>query len=76
MKVTVIPKITGALGTISRSLVKELEELEIRGQVETIQTRALLRSSRILRRVLGIKSGGITYFSFQIVFLMTDWLRD
>ena len=31
---------------------KELEDLEIRGRVETIQTRALLRSARILRRVL------------------------
>ena len=35
-----------------KGLVKRLEDLEIRGQVETIQTTALLRSSRILRRVL------------------------
>ena len=33
-------------------IVKGLEELEIRGQVETIQTIALLRLARILRRVL------------------------
>ena len=31
-------------------LIQGLEDLEIRGQVETIQTRALLRSARILRR--------------------------
>ena len=46
MKVTVIPIITGALGT-----VKGLEDLEIRGQVETIQTTALLRSARIQRGI-------------------------
>ena len=31
--------------------VKWLEELEIRGQIETIQTTAFLRSTRIPRRV-------------------------
>ena len=31
---------------------KGLEVLEIRGRVETIQTTALLRPARILRRVL------------------------
>ena len=31
---------------------EETEDLEIRGQVENIQTTALLRLSRILRRVL------------------------
>ena len=49
MKVMVIPIVTGALGTISNSLVKGLEDLEIRGLVETIQTIALLRSARILK---------------------------
>ena len=41
----------GALRTIPKGLV-QLEDLEIRGQVETIQTTALLKSARILRRVL------------------------
>ena len=40
------------LDTIPKGLVKGLEELEIKGQVETIQTTALLRSARILRRIL------------------------
>ena len=44
--------VTGALGTITKGLVKRLEDLEIRGQVETIQTSALLKSARILQRVL------------------------
>ena len=52
MKVSVIPMVSWALGTIPKELVKELADLEIRGQVETIQIIALLRSARILRRVL------------------------
>ena len=50
--VTVIPIIIGALETIPKGLVKEQEELEIRGRAQTIQTTALLRSARILRIVL------------------------
>ena len=52
MKVTVIPILIGALRTIPKGLVKCSEELEIGGCAETIQTTALLRSARILRRVL------------------------
>ena len=51
MKVTVIPIVTGALGTVNQGLIQVHEDLEIRGRVE-IQTTALLRSARILRRVL------------------------
>ena len=49
---TVIPIMADALRTIPKGLVQGLEVLEIRGQVETIQTTALLRLARILRRVL------------------------
>ena len=52
MKITVIPIVIGALGTLLKGLLKRLDDLEIRGQIETIQTTALLRSARILRRVL------------------------
>ena len=52
MKITVIPIVVGALGTVTKDLVKGLENLEVRGQVETIQTTTLLRSARILRGVL------------------------
>ena len=48
MKVTVIPIVTGALGTVTKEFVVRLEDLEIRGRVETINTPALLRSARIL----------------------------
>ena len=37
MKVTVIPNVIGALGTILKVLVKTLVDLEIRGSAETIQ---------------------------------------
>ena len=52
MKVTSIPIVTGAFGTVTKGLLKRVEDLEIRGRVETIQTTALLRTTRILRRVL------------------------
>ena len=52
MNVTVILIIIGALGTIPEGLVRRLEALEIGGQIETIQTTALLRSAKILRRVM------------------------
>ena len=47
-----IPIVIGALCTVTKSLVKELEDLEMRGNVETLQTTTLLRLARILRRVL------------------------
>ena len=37
---------------VTEGLKKGLVDMEIRGQVETIETTALLRSARILRRVL------------------------
>ena len=52
MKVTIVPIVIGTLGTITKGLLKGLEDLEIGGRVETIQTTALLRTVRILRRNL------------------------
>ena len=52
MKVTFIPIVIGAFGTVTKRLLKGLEDLEIGGQVETIQTTALLKTAKILRRVL------------------------
>ena len=54
MKVTIIPIVIGALGTVTKGFVKGQEELERRGRAETIQTTPLSRSARILRRVLKI----------------------
>ena len=52
MKVTIVPIVIGALGTVTKGLLKSLEDLEVSGRVETIQTTALLRTARILRCVL------------------------
>ena len=43
MKVTIIPIVIGAFGTVTKGLLKELEELEVVGRVETIQTTTLRR---------------------------------
>ena len=52
IKVMAIPIVIGALSTAIKCLIQGLEDLEIRGRGETIQTTTLLRSARILRRVL------------------------
>ena len=52
VKVTVIPFVIGALRTIPKRLVKGQQYTEIRGKTKSIKTTVLLRSTRILRRVL------------------------
>ena len=52
MKVTIVPIVIGAFGTITRGLLKGLEDLEVGGRVVTIQITALMRTAIILRRVL------------------------
>ena len=42
MKVTIIPIVIGAFGTVTKGLLKRLEDWEVGGQMETIQTTALL----------------------------------
>ena len=41
MEVTIILIVIGVFGTVSKGLLKRLEDLEIGGRVETIQTTAL-----------------------------------
>ena len=52
MTVTIIPTVIGAFRTVTKGLLKGLEDLEVGGRVETIQTTALLKTPRILRSVL------------------------
>ena len=52
MRVTIVPIVIGAFGTITKGLLKGLEEVEVGRRAETIQTIALLRTARILIRVL------------------------
>ena len=50
--IIIIIIVIGAFGTVTKGLLKGLEDLEVGGRVETIQTTALLKTARILRRVL------------------------
>ena len=52
MKVTIVPIVIGAFGTITKGLLKDLEDMEVGEQVETIRMTALLTTARIPRRVL------------------------
>ena len=52
MKETIVQIVIGAFSTITKGLLKDLEDLEVGERVETIQMIALLRTARILRRVL------------------------
>ena len=52
MQVTIILLVIGTFGTVTKGLLKGLEDLEVGGRVEAIKTTALLRTARILRRVL------------------------
>ena len=48
---TILPNVISALGTVTKELVQGLEDLEITGPVETVQTTAWLISARIPQRV-------------------------
>ena len=52
MKITIIPIVIGAFGTVTKGLLKGLEDLDVGGRMETIQRKALFKTARILRRVL------------------------
>ena len=48
MKVTIIPIVIGTFSGVTKGLLKELEDSEVGGRVETIQTTALSRTARRL----------------------------
>ena len=48
----ILPIVIGAFGTVTKGLLRGLEDLDVGSRVETIKTTALLRTVRILRRVL------------------------
>ena len=52
MKGTIVPILIGALGIVTKGLLKRLVDLETGGRVETIQSTWLLGTTRTLRRVL------------------------
>ena len=52
MNVTMIQVVDNGLGTVPKDLERELEELEIRRIIKTIQTTAFFRLLRVLKRIL------------------------
>ena len=54
MKAKVIPIVIGALGTIPKTLQKQLEQIESGIAINQMQTTVLLNTARILRKVLEI----------------------
>ena len=52
MKVTIIQIVIGAFETVTKDLLKKTEGLECWRPMDTIQTTALLRTARIMRRVM------------------------
>ena len=73
MKVTIVPIVIGALGTVTKGLLKGLEDLEVGGWVETIQTTALLRTARILRRDWDLRRLDVTQTPVKDFQLMLMW---
>ena len=51
MKVTIIPIVIGALGTVTEGLIKGLKDLEISGRVKTIQTNASMNTAQSPRNL-------------------------
>ena len=49
---TIVPIVIGAFDSLTKGLLKDLEDLEVGGRVEIIQATAFLKKARILRRVL------------------------
>ena len=60
MQVTIILIVIGAFGTVTKGLLKGLEDLEVGGRVEIIQTTTLLRTARIMRKFLETRGLTVT----------------
>ena len=69
MKVTVISIANGTLATVLKGSDRGLKELEIGGQIETIQTAAMLRTARRLRRLAAVKNPFIFTLCIFILYI-------
>ena len=52
LKGTIIPVVTGATGIVKRSLRKNLESVPGRHSIDSLQKKAVLGTSHIIRKVL------------------------
>ncbi len=69
MKVTIIPIVIGAFGTVTKGLLKRLEDLKVGGRVETIQTTTLLRTARTLK-----STGDLRRLTVTQTPVRADWI--
>ena len=53
MQVTIIPIVIGAFETVTKGLLKGLEDLEVGGKVETIQTTAFFENGQNTKKSPG-----------------------
>ena len=75
MKVTIMPIVIGAFSTVTKGLLKGLDDLEVGNQVETIQTTALLKTARILWRILETW-GDLLSFNLQWNTISLRWWEN
>ena len=61
-----------AFVTVTKGLLKGLEDLEVGRRVKTIQTRTLMRTARILRRVLETW-GDLLSLKVQLKTINSNW---
>ena len=50
MKVTIIPIVIGAFGTVTKGLLKGLEDLKAGGRVETIQNDSIIEDGQNIEK--------------------------
>ena len=72
MRVTIVPIVIGAFGTVTKGLLKGLENLQVGGRVDTLQMTALLKTVRILRRILET-CGGLLPLKLQWKTISYRW---
>ena len=61
MKTIVIPVVVGALGTVKKGMIENVEKVSKRANVTEIQKICMLGSARILRKVLSIWTERLTW---------------
>ena len=69
MKITVMQMIAGSQGTVFQGLEKRPAEFEIRGRIESNLTTILLRSARILRKVLETKIDSLSLTIYTHIYI-------
>ena len=74
MKVTIILIVISAFSTVTKGLLKGLEDLEVAWRVETIQSTTLLRTTRILKRVLEIWGSFLSH-KLQLKTISYNWCK-